>query len=206
MVMRRSFRAEIFNLPNVVTLGRLAVVPALCILLWPSVESRTTCFIAAVLYGIAGALDVVDGAIARRTGQVTDLGKFLDPLADKVVSLTALFLLTALPGGRFPMAWALIILIRELMVTGLRTMATAEGWALPAGRGGKLKTSLGVAGSVALIAHYPCWMNFGFFEALIRVDRIGMVLSGASLFFSLSSAWTYSRAFWHHSRAEGRTA
>ena len=112
-----------FNLANQLTLARIFfVVPIILLLYFPG---KITCFLAAVLFGIASLTDFLDGHIARKGNMVTSFGKFLDPLADKLLICSILIMFVEL--GWVP-AWVTIIIIgRELAVTGLRAMALDEG-------------------------------------------------------------------------------
>jgi len=131
---------EIFwNLPNSLTLLRIAVVPLF--LFFPFVaDSRTGSQVMAWLFIAAAVTDVVDGWLARRGHGVTSIGKLLDPLADKMLVSAALILLLAV--GRIPL-WAagmvVVIVGRELAVTGLRSIASSEGYVVAATGLGKLK-------------------------------------------------------------------
>ncbi len=102
---------------------------------------------------LAGATDFLDGFLARRHRLVSRLGKFMDPLADKLLVSAALIML--IPLGRVPAWMAFLIIGRELAVTGLRALAAAEGIILAPDRWGKAKTLLQMAALTALILHYP---------------------------------------------------
>ena len=118
-----SLRKGLLNLPNLLTLGRVAAVPAVVVLLL--FDTRAAGFWAAVVFGVAAITDWLDGWLARKWQVVTVLGKFLDPLADKLIVMAALIML--IPYGRVP-AWAVfLILAREMVVTGLRSIASSEG-------------------------------------------------------------------------------
>ena len=130
-----------WNVPNIMTLGRLCMLPVLCWMIWPGVETRFTSFWAGLLYGAAGALDVLDGYLARKLNAVTLLGKFLDPLADKLYLLVTLIALMQLPGERVPAWIVMFILTRELAITGLRGDCGRAGVVIDAGQEGKIKQS-----------------------------------------------------------------
>jgi len=183
------------NLPNTITCFRLTLLPLVCALIWPGRATPTGVFWAAIAYAVAGILDVVDGVIARRTGQVTGLGKFLDPLVDKLFYLVTLIALLQLPGPWVPPWVVMLVLIRELAVTGLRGIAASEGIVIAAGEGGKVKTSFATAGIVALILHYPCIIYLGFTTLVVDARVVGLWLTYISLFYSCSSAYGYVRAF-----------
>ena len=107
--------------------------------------------LAGALFAIAAISDVLDGWLARRTGQITIIGKFLDPLADKLIVMAAMVMLVRL--GRFPAWVAIVLLSREFAVTGLRQIAASEGMVIAAGQEGKWKTALQLVGVVALCVH-----------------------------------------------------
>jgi CDP-diacylglycerol--glycerol-3-phosphate 3-phosphatidyltransferase len=183
------------NLPNIVTCLRLTLLPLVCALIWPGNATPTGVFWAAIIYVVAGILDVVDGAIARYTQTITSLGQFLDPLADKLFYLVTLVALLQLPGQWVPPWVVMLTLVRELAVTGLRGIAAGEGLIIAAGQGGKVKTSFATAGIVALILHYPCTIDFGPVSYAVDAQQVGLWLTYISLVFSLGSAFGYARAF-----------
>src|SRR5512143_2118760 len=116
------------------------------------VESRVNSFVAGLVYAVTGTTDFLDGWIARKKGLVTVIGKFLDPLADKLIVMAALVMLVHL--GRVA-AWVVIVIMaREFMVTGLRTIAMSEGIVISAGQEGKHKTAFQVAAITFLMVHY----------------------------------------------------
>ena len=140
-----------FNLPNCLTLTRICAAPLVVVLLY--YEGPFTCFGAASLFTLASVTDMLDGHIARRDNLVTNFGKFLDPLADKVLICSVLIMLTHL---KWISAWITIVIVcRELLVTGLRAMAADEGIVLAADKFGKWKTTLQVIAVVPLTIHYP---------------------------------------------------
>ena len=140
-----------FNLPNCLTLTRICAAPLMVILLY--YEGPFACFCAASLFTLASITDLIDGHIARRDNLVTSFGKFLDPLADKVLICSVLIMLTHL--NRVP-AWITIFIVcRELLVTGLRAMAADEGIVMAADKFGKWKTTLQSVALLPLIIHYP---------------------------------------------------
>jgi CDP-diacylglycerol--glycerol-3-phosphate 3-phosphatidyltransferase len=188
----RSLRGEFLNLPNVITLTRIALIP---VFLWFTYfESRVDSFIAAVVYAITGATDFLDGWVARRTNRVTVIGKFLDPLADKLIVMAALVMLVHL--GRIA-AWVVILVMaREFIVTGLRTIAMSEGLVIAAGREGKFKTAFQVAGISFLLLHYTYPIDAWAFPSFdLDTNRVGTWLVYISLVFSVWSAVDYFRGF-----------
>jgi len=97
---RRSLREEITNLPNMLTLARIALIPPVVWLML--LETPAARFVAALLFGLAAATDWLDGYLARKQGKVSVLGKLLDPMADKLLIMTALIMLVACPEGSVP--------------------------------------------------------------------------------------------------------
>ncbi len=194
-----SLRRDILNAPNAITLVRIAMIPV--ILAFTYYEGRVNSFIAAVLFAVTGATDFLDGWVARRTGAVTVVGKFLDPLADKLIVMSVLIMLVHL--GRVPAWLVILILAREFMVTGLRTMAMSEGIVIAAGQEGKYKTSLQIAGISFLLLHYKYRVDFLAFEVDVDANVVGNWLLYLSVAFSLWSAWVYIRDFFRAVYGDG---
>ncbi len=187
----RSLRGEALNLPNAITAGRMAMIP---VILWFTYyESRRASFIAALLFAFTGATDFLDGWVARRRGLVTVIGKFLDPLADKLVVMAALVMLVHL--GRVA-AWVVIVVMaREFIVSGLRTIAMSEGIVIAAGQEGKTKTIFQLIGITFLLLHYAYPINFGFATIEYDANKVGTMLLYLSVVFSVWSAWVYFSDF-----------
>ena len=124
------------NTPNKLSLLRVALIPVMVLFMylpgWPMVLVSTAVF------GAAAYTDYLDGHIARRDGLVTDFGKFIDPVADKLLNLSAMIMLTM--GGLLPHWAVIVILARELAVDGLRMVAVDQGRVIAAGPLGKIKT------------------------------------------------------------------
>ncbi len=186
-----TIRQDLVNLPNILTLFRIALIPVVALFIF--FGDPLSCLIAVGLFAIASITDWLDGYIARRQNLVSMTGKFLDPLADKLLVMTALVML--IPLGRLP-AWIVIIIVaREITITGLRAMAAGEGLIIAAGTGGKFKTAFQMAGLVGLIAHFTYEVNYLFFTIPVNFHRVGFWLLVISVGFSLWSAWTYFRGF-----------
>jgi CDP-diacylglycerol---glycerol-3-phosphate 3-phosphatidyltransferase len=144
-------KREIFNLPNTITLMRISAVPFLFILLASPGEFWS--LILAILFVAASITDLIDGYVARKYQLVTTMGKFLDPIADKLIINTAMILM--IPIGRIP-AWIVAITImRDLIVDGVRSIASSEGIFIQANRLGKQKTLAQTIAVTALLIHYP---------------------------------------------------
>jgi len=151
---QRSSPAEHFwNLPNTITMMRAAVVPLLLLLPWFDDPAGSSFM--AWLFIVAAVSDLVDGWLARRGNVVTHIGKLLDPLADKLLVSTALIVLLSI--GRIPVwaVWMVVVIVgRELAVTGLRGIASAGGQVVAASRLGKIKTVTQNIAIGALLFHY----------------------------------------------------
>lgn len=142
---------RIINLPNTITIVRLCIIPILFFLLLS--PDQTWSLVVAFLFIAAALTDLLDGYVARRYEIVTTMGKFLDPIADKLVINTAMVLM--IPIGRIS-AWIVaIIIIRDFFVDGIRTIATSEGVVIQASWLGKQKTLCQVFAVSALMIHYP---------------------------------------------------
>jgi nicotinamide-nucleotide amidase len=139
------------NLPNMLTLSRLAAIPLLMILLIVRFEGHDQ--IAAVLFVAFSFTDTLDGQIARRRGTVSDLGKFLDPLADKLFVLSVLIVLVQ---EGLVAAWVVVVIFsRELLITILRSVAASQGRVIAAAPMGKTKTAMQMAAVALLILQRP---------------------------------------------------
>ncbi len=125
------------NLPNALTLVRILFIPVIIVLLHGE-QTENGGVWAGALFGLAFCTDFIDGMIARRTGAITQLGRILDPIADKLMVLTALLMLMHL--GRIPVVVAILLLGREIAVSGLRSLAASEGISIPSSRSAKMKT------------------------------------------------------------------
>lgn len=131
--------ASIFNLPNIITMARIALVPLLLWLVVDEPEGSATRWISVIVFILIMASDGIDGAIARRRGLITNLGKLLDPIADKALLSGALIVLSVL--GEFPWWATVLILVRELGITLYRLLIIKKR-VVAASSGGKLKTIL----------------------------------------------------------------
>jgi CDP-diacylglycerol---glycerol-3-phosphate 3-phosphatidyltransferase len=189
---RRTLWEDARNIPNLLTFARVVMIPMVLILLGRG--SPRDCFWAALVYALAAITDMLDGWLARRQGLVSVLGKFLDPLADKLIVTGTLVWLV--PMGRIP-AWAVVLLIsREITITALRSIASAEGIIIAAGEGGKTKTALQMIGIVALILGYPYQFSLGIYDfGVVDLVHVGRLLIYLSLVFSLWSAGKYLSLF-----------
>lgn len=141
------------NAANLITLFRIALAPLLVGLL--TSEGRAASLLAALTFFVACVSDFFDGYLARRNKIGTDLGKFLDPLADKLIVVSALIMLSGMDDPRVPAWLVAAIVARELAVTALRTIALQQGIVLEADELGKYKTILQMFALHGLLLHYP---------------------------------------------------
>jgi CDP-diacylglycerol--glycerol-3-phosphate 3-phosphatidyltransferase len=175
---------SIFNLPNSLTLFRVACIPVIVILLF--FPHKAISFLAALVFGLASISDLLDGFLARRQQLVTTFGKFLDPLADKLIVSAALIMLIHL--GRAP-AWMVVVIVgRELAITGLRSMAVSEGKVISADELGKKKMVFQIVAILGLLLHYE---YFG-----INLHAVGMFFLWLAVILTLWSGFNYFRRFW----------
>ena len=187
--MASSLRRELTNLPNLVTMSRVVLIPFVLSFIDNFSPLRT--FIASLLYLAAAAGDALDGYLARSRGEVSTLGKFLDPLADKLLVTAVLVFMVGL--SRVP-AWVVVVTIgRDLAVSGLRSIAAAQGMVIAASDSGKIKTALQLVSIMMLLIHfrYPA-LGVG-----IEVDYqiAGLWLLYFSTVVSLYSGAQYMRHF-----------
>ncbi len=184
-------RAELTNLPNLLTMARIVlIVPVVWLMLE---RAPLPAFLASVLFGVASATDWLDGYLARKRGMVSVLGKLLDPLADKLIVMSTLVVAVGL--GWVPAWLVVLILARELAISGLRSIAGQEGLMVEVVRAGKWKTAFQLTGLVGVVVHYPYEVHFGFATTVVDFGAMGLGLLGLSLVFSLASAGIYFRNF-----------
>jgi CDP-diacylglycerol--glycerol-3-phosphate 3-phosphatidyltransferase len=185
----RPLREEVTDLPNLITLARMALIPF--ILLTVDNYSPKLSALSALIFAFAAATDALDGYLARRLNLVTVVGKFLDPLADKLIVLSTLIALVA--ADRAPTWLVILLMSREIALTGLRAIASQEGFVISAGAGGKTKTALQLTGIVFLLFHFR--YEILFFDYEIDFHQVGISLLYLSLVMSLLSAYEYFRFF-----------
>lgn len=171
----------IWNIPNLLSFFRIAAIPFVVIfLLFPA---PLPSFLAALFFSIASLTDLLDGYIARHQKSETSVGKLLDPLADKLLINSALIMLISL--GRVP-AWMVVLLVgREIAVTGLRGIASAQGVVIAASNWGKAKTIFQTIALIGLMLHYKyLGINFHLIGMLLLWVALGIALwSGIDYFY-----------------------
>lgn len=167
------------NLPNVLTVVRILLVPVLVVALLDKTGGGD--LLAAIVFAVASLTDAIDGYLARSRNWVTTFGKLMDPIADKLLIVAALVALVS--RGRLEAWVAMVIISREFAVTALRLAAGAQqGVVIAASSLGKLKTATQVLMVMALIAFDD---RSGWITALVYVTVVVTVASGADYFFGL---------------------
>jgi len=208
MAAVRDIRRDMWNLPNLLTLGRIAVLPFIVLLMLMSEyepghplnsvaysygESEMYCWLGWFLFALAAITDYLDGYLARSRDLVTFVGKFLDPVADKLLVLVTLVGLVQL--HRVPAWIVILILIREISINSLRTLAISENIMVNVIKTGKFKTVFQIFGIGCLIIHYEYPVPG--FPGLdpVNFNALGVAFLLISLGFSLASALSYFRSF-----------
>ncbi|MFT3746129.1 MAG: CDP-diacylglycerol--glycerol-3-phosphate 3-phosphatidyltransferase [Pyrinomonadaceae bacterium] len=185
------------NLPNYITLGRIVVVPLLVVVLLTPVAEKwfgvSGYALAIILFIVAALSDIVDGQLARRRKQVSTLGKFLDPIADKLLISAALIVLVE---KHLAPSWAVVVILgREFIITGLRSVAASEGIVIQAQGMGKIKMWAQCVAIVALLVcaanGTPPVSNFGldYPAAFWEVPEVQTAFSNLAKFTITSNDW-----------------
>ena len=203
-------RPSVWNIANYLTMARILAIPLFMVLLilvypedhqphWLSLQPTEPqghnlifCLIAAVLFSLASITDYLDGYLARKYNLVTNLGKLLDPLADKLLVIGAMIMLVEL--NRLPGWMALIVITREIGITALRGIASEQGMVIAASQLGKYKTASQMPALVALLLYYKINLvlfTFNFFAA-------GMVLFTVAVVLTVWSGLDYFLKFWKY--------
>lgn len=186
------------NLPNKLTLLRVILVPFFLLFMYLNIPFNYV--IALVIFAMASITDAMDGHIARKNNLVTNFGKFLDPLADKVLVISALCVfvqMSQVPMGAIPL---IIIIAREFMVSGLRLLAADSGVVVAAGIWGKLKTAFTMVTIIAILLWLSIAENLGFDIAdsvCKAVDIITIALVWISTALTVISGAVYLKGYWH---------
>lgn len=174
------------NTANKVTIARMILIPIFFVVLMSGMPYADV--IAMVIFAVAALTDGIDGHIARKYNQITDFGKFLDPLADKLLIATALIAFVEL--GRMPAWMAVIIIAREFIVTGLRSIAAAKGVVIAAIMTGKVKTCIQIGASICAFVLY----NEPFVLAGKSIAWYAMLIS---TLFTIYSGYEYLKKNWN---------
>lgn len=182
----QTLKHEIGNVPNMITLGRLALIPPTLALL--DQRDPHANFYACLFFLLASVLDIVDGWLARRQNLVTFFGKFVDPLADKVMVISVLVYFVA--EGRLGPLLVVILASREFYISGIRMLALKDRIEIVAGAGGKMKTGLQLVGIALMLLHHtyrdPIW------GLPFDNHAMGLVLLWGSAAVAVGSALDYT--------------
>lgn len=186
----------LYNVPNMISYVRILLIPALAILIGlmhPELGKDANWTYAAwatIIFSLAGVSDLVDGYYARKYKAVSTMGKFIDPMADKLIHMTAMIML--IPLGRLP-AWVVVVLLfREIFITGVRAVAAGEGLIIPAADAGKMKTVWLNFGLGGMIYFYPILAGTRWEVNIYGTAVLCMVLG---FLFSVISAIMYTTQF-----------
>ncbi|MEW6109482.1 MAG: CDP-diacylglycerol--glycerol-3-phosphate 3-phosphatidyltransferase [Nitrospirota bacterium] len=173
------------NLPTILTLSRIVFIPFFVF----SVNQHPV--FGALIFGIASITDFLDGYLARKSGQITKFGIIMDPIADKFLVISALIVLVDM--ARLSVEIAIILIVREFLVTGLRVVALSKDIVMPAEMGGKLKTT-------AQITAVLCLILVGTFFDNLPVDLydIGRAFIAIAVVLSVTSGIKYTISFWRN--------
>lgn len=181
--------------PNRLTLLRVVAVPLVIYCL--ALRTPNGDIAAAIVFGLAAITDYFDGYLARAYKTITIFGKLMDPLADKFLVVSSLIMLQEL--GRIHPYLVILLICREMAITSLRALASAEGVIIAAGSGGKWKAAIQMVAIPFLIVNREI---LGF----LPCDKVGTVLISISVALSLTSAFTYAKEFFIELRERRRAA
>lgn len=192
-------RTYAVNLPNSITMSRIVMIPLLLWMLSPHFPwqnpAGTQEALASILFVLASMTDGVDGYLARKRGQITTMGMLLDPLADKIMVTAALIALVAYNPQVVKVWIAVVIIGREFLISGLRSIAASEGFTIQASDLGKLKTVIQIVSVVsAILAHH--WYQWTFGILVIPVKWTAVTAIYFTVGVSTISAIDYFVGFW----------
>jgi CDP-diacylglycerol--glycerol-3-phosphate 3-phosphatidyltransferase len=186
------------NLPNSITLSRIFSIP---LLIWILTTSRfssldgTKELLASAVFITAAITDGIDGYLARKRGQITTMGMLLDPLADKLLIAAAFIVLVQFNPSLVPAWIAVVIIGREFLVSGLRSIAASEGFTIEASDLGKFKMVVQIVSVVAVILDHR-WKEWPIGPYIFSVHWVAFLAIWFMVVLSLVSAFDYFKAFW----------
>lgn len=178
---------KIFNVPNLLSISRILAVPVFIVLMLDPSPLRALA--AGVVFSIASATDWLDGYLARKWGQVTKMGKMLDPIADKILIMAALVVLVEIKPDVVHSWIAILIIGREFAVTGLRAIAASDGVIIPAETVGKYKVGAQITAVLSLLLYQ-------YFDKAWMID-LGRIALWAAMILAVYSAAQYFRTYWN---------
>ena len=174
------------NVPNLLSISRILAVPVFIVLMLEPTPSRALW--AGIVFALASVTDWIDGYLARKWGQITKVGKLLDPLADKILIASALIMLVNIDADIVP-AWMVIVIIgREIAVTGLRAKAATEGIIIAAEQLGKYKVGAQITVVLSFVLNYRIGQEW--------VVVLGTAALWVSVVLALISGVQYFTAYW----------
>lgn len=187
------------NLPNKLTLLRVFLIPFFLLFMYLDFTGHYT--LALVIFAAASITDALDGKIARKYNLVTNFGKFLDPLADKVLVISALTVFVELDCVKMGAIPLIIIIAREFMVSGLRLLAADGGVVVAAGIWGKLKTAFTMVTIVGILLWLCLLFDFSLGMSLDLIDAVNNIAIPALIWISTAltiiSGLIYLKGYWH---------
>lgn len=190
VMAKRAKPLPLWNIPNLLSLFRLVAIPFVVFFLFFS--GPLASFMAALIFSLASLTDLLDGYIARQQKTETLIGQLLDPMADKLLITSAMIMLISLE--RIP-AWIVVLIVgREIAVTGLRGIASAQGIIIAASKWGKAKTVFQCIALIGLLLHYE-YLGINF-------HLLGMILLGIALVITLWSGLDYFFKFYRAQKKE----
>jgi CDP-diacylglycerol--glycerol-3-phosphate 3-phosphatidyltransferase len=178
---------KILNIPNLLSLSRILSVPVFIILMLE--PSPVRALIAGIVFSLASATDWLDGYLARKWGQVTKVGKLLDPIADKILIMAALVTLVEIQSDVVHSWMAIVIIGREFAVTGLRAIAAGDGIVIPAETVGKYKVGAQITTVLSLLLYqysFKEWMK-----------QLGWFALWVAIILAVYSAVQYFKTYWN---------
>jgi CDP-diacylglycerol--glycerol-3-phosphate 3-phosphatidyltransferase len=177
---------KIINIPNLLSLSRILSVPVFILLMLEPNPVRALA--AGIVFSLASATDWLDGYLARKWGQVTKVGKLLDPIADKILIMSALVILVEIRPDVVHSWIAIVIIGREFAVTGLRAIAASEGIIIPAETVGKYKVGAQITAVLSLLLDYYLTREW--------LRDVGSLALWVAMILSVYSAVQYFRTYW----------
>ena len=174
------------NIPNYLSISRVLSVPVFIILMLDPTPMRA--LFAGIVFGLASATDWLDGFLARRWGQVTKIGKLLDPIADKILITSALIMLVEIDSSKVPSWIAIVIIGREIAVTGLRAMAASDGIIIPAENMGKFKVGAQITAVLSFVLNYYIRAEWA--------DDLGKTALWIAMVLAVYSGTQYIVSYW----------
>jgi CDP-diacylglycerol--glycerol-3-phosphate 3-phosphatidyltransferase len=181
-----------WNAPNIITLSRIALIPFFMLCMYSGLAYMR--WAAVAIFAIASLTDGIDGYLARKYNQVTTFGKFIDPLADKLLVISALLLFVEF--GNMSAVSAMIIIMRELCVTSLRTVAMGQGIEMAAGFSGKVKTFTQILCIILMLTPFGALHLFNLGSVAVNIDFLMVfIMVIVTIWSGVDYFWQYRKVF-----------